>query len=193
LAAYPTGAGDSIKFSSEGIEAYIAGSFMGGSWFPDSRRFVACGNEPSRPPRCYAHDLGGGPPQPVTPEGTTAATLSPDGKSIAAVFADRTIKTWRLDGGEPRLVPGLNSDGDTLIGWSDNGNALFIQNGHSGSARLERVDAQSGARTLVRTVAPPDHAGLNGVFVTSVREDGRYYAYWYRKQLTTLFVVTGMR
>ena len=94
-------------------------------------------------------------------------------------------------GGEPKTVPDLNPDRDILIGWSDNSADLFIQIGING--RIERVDVPTGQRTLLRTVGPPDRAGFQEAYVNSIRQDGKYYAYWYWKQLTTLFLVDGLR
>jgi eukaryotic-like serine/threonine-protein kinase len=189
LVAYPTGAGDAVKFDLGKIELY---GFGMGSWFPDSRRLVQCGNEPGKASRCYAHDIRGGPPQPVTPEGTTRAVVSPDGKSIAAVFTDHSIKVWQLEGGTPQAVPGLDAEKNSLIGWTDDGSALMVH-GTEVPAQVSRVDFRTGKRVDIRTVAPPDRAGLAGVMVDSTLNDGRYYAYSYEKDFTTIFVVTGMR
>jgi hypothetical protein len=191
LFAYPTGAGQPITFDSSSIEAYTQPP-VEASWLPDRRRFIACGNEPGHSSRCYVHDIGGGPPKPLTPEGTNNALLSPDGNWIAAVFADGTVKTWPLDGGSPQVVPGLNSRADTPISWSADGKALLTQ--PNNADRLERVDIETGGRKLIRNIGgPSDHAGLVRLRVTSVREDGRYYAYNYRKILKTLYLVSGIR
>jgi hypothetical protein len=116
--------------------------------------------------------------------------VSPDGKSIAAVLTDhRTVKVWRLEGGEPEPVPGLPHTA-ILIGWTDDSKGLVVSDM---DRQLLRVDVKTGKHTPVNTIGLPDLAGLKSLYISSALEDGRYYAYAYRKELTTLFLVTGMR
>jgi serine/threonine protein kinase len=188
LVAYPTGVGEPLKFDVGNIEAYTNDS---GSSFPDSRRFVKCGNEPGRLARCYLHTAGASP-RPITPEGTFSALVSPDGKSIAALFTDESVRVWNLDGGEARAVPGLNWHEEYPLAWSDDGKALLVV-GATMPKRLERLDLANGTKTLIRSIAPSDRAGLTELYLSSVVADGRYYAYTYGKFLSSLAVVTGMR
>ena len=50
----------------------------------------------------------------------------------------------------------------------------------------------TGARTLLRTVAPPDAAGINRMSISDWNERAGSYAYSYTKELTQLFTVTGV-
>jgi eukaryotic-like serine/threonine-protein kinase len=187
LAAYPTGTGDPVVLDHGPIVRYSGGV----SWLPDSKRVIACGNEASKPVRCYLQSLDGGPPKPITPDGTSDARVSPDGLTIAVRFVDGTTRVWPFAGGQPRAVPGISSD-DRVVDWSRDSKALLLQPPGL-PARLERLDLATGKRTLIRTVEPPDHAGLLSVVFQSVLEDGKYYAVSYNRNLTTLFVVTGVR
>lgn len=58
-------------------------------------------------------------------------------------------------------------------------------------ARLERVDLETGVRTLVRELAPPDRTGVNVIVPTSIIDDGRGYAYFYMRDVATWYVVRG--
>ena len=77
LVIYPTGPGEPRRLPRGDLEAY-----QSASWFPDGKSVLFCGNEPGKASRCYAQDVAGGPPRPVTPEGTTSGEVSPDGRQI---------------------------------------------------------------------------------------------------------------
>ena len=186
LVLYPIGPGDVVKLDRGPLERYASAG-----WFPDGKRIVACGNEPSHAPRCYAQDVAGGPPRPVTPDGPIRALVAPDNGTLAVGFSDGSTRILPADGGPLRSVPNLATT-DRVVAWSHDGTALFVQNSDV-PAKLDRVDVATGKRTFVRSFAPPDRAGLVGVTVGNLLDDGRYYAYQYFKQLTTLFVVTGAR
>jgi hypothetical protein len=72
---------------------------------------------------------------------------------------------------------------------SNDGRALFVTQGPQVPVRVERIDLVTGARTLLREVAPEDRAGLLAVSLDgpSFRADGSRYAYFYVRLLSTLF------
>ena len=70
-------------------------------------RVVVCGNEPSMPYRCYAPDLVGGLPKPLTPEGFVAGPVSPDGRRVVAIAPDRTWQIVSLEDSNARPAPGV--------------------------------------------------------------------------------------
>jgi hypothetical protein len=59
-------------------------------------------------------------------------------------------------------------------------------------ARLERVDLSTGQRALLRELAPPDRAGVTTVSASQWLDDGRGYVYAYGRELSALFVVSGV-
>jgi hypothetical protein len=135
--------------------------------------------------------VAGGPPKPVTPDGPIFALVAPDNRTLALGFFDGSTRILPADGGPLRSVPNLATT-DRVVAWSHDGRALFVQTADL-PAKLDRVDVATGMRTFVGSLAPPDRAGLTRVTVGNLLDDGRYYAYSYAKQLTTLFVVTGAR
>jgi hypothetical protein len=94
-------------------------------------------------------------------------------------------------GGDSRPVRGLLA-GDRVVAWTRDSKALVVQTTEL-PAQLERLDPAAGTRTHLRSIAPPDRAGALDAQVHSVLEDGRFYAYGYRRDLATLYVVTGCR
>jgi hypothetical protein len=56
-------------------------------------------------------------------------------------------------------------------------------------AKLEKVDSVTGARTLMKELAPVDRAGLIEVKLQSYQPATGAYSYDYSKRVSTLFIV----
>ena len=184
LVLYPTGSGEAIRFPGGPLDRLISAE-----WFPDSRRLIVCGSEPSRAPRCYGQDLSGAAPTPLTAEGVMAA-LAPDGQTLLLTAADGSFQVSSIQAGTPRAVAGLRA-GDRVVAWSRDSRAVFVQQGYEAPARIERVDLRSGARATVREIVPEGVGTLAILLVTDWVDEGRWYAYNYTTVPSTLFVVTG--
>jgi hypothetical protein len=163
-----------------------------GAWFPDGERILTCGSEKGRGPRCYEQRVGG-PPKAVTPEGLVGAALPADGRLLLGQDSNRTWQIVDLASGTLRAAAGLQPT-DGAAGWSSDGTAAFVARVPQVPARLERVDLQTGVRTFIRELAPPDPAGVSVVIPTSIIDDARGYAYFYVRDVATWYVVqdTGL-
>jgi Tol biopolymer transport system component len=186
IVIYPIGPGEPLRLKSGSLERFVPRR-----WFPDGKRVVVCGNEPSKPYRCYEQDLIGGLPKPLTPDGLDVGPISPDGRAIVAISPDRTKLIVSLGDRSARPAPGVTADDDVLA-WSRDGQSLFVQRQPAIPARLERVDLSTGRRTMIRELAPPDRAGLTAVIGVDIVNDGQIYAYAYWKRVSRLFVVRGV-
>jgi eukaryotic-like serine/threonine-protein kinase len=60
------------------------------------------------------------------------------------------------------------------------------------SRDLIRVDVATGARTVVRTLAPADPVGLDNIGPVVITPDGRAYCYTFLQRLGQLFAVDGL-
>jgi Tol biopolymer transport system component len=187
LVIYPTGPGETRHLPRGDLETY-----QSASWFPDGRSVLICGNEAGKASRCYAQDVSGGPPRPVTPEATANGTVSPDGRQILYSKTDGTYFIQAAGGGAVRLVPGLTPD-DGLIGWSADGRWINLFRAATVSYLLERLDLASGRRELIREVAPADRTGVLGPWGATLTDDTKSYAYSYSRMTSQLFVVEGAR
>lgn len=91
------------------------------------------------------------------------------------------------------MIPALMSlTPGSRLGPGD-GRAVVVQSGACIPARLERVDPTTGARTPIRELAPPDRTGVNFIAMSEWADDGRRYLYTYSRELSKLFVVTGVK
>ena len=184
LVLYPTGPGDAIRVGVAPIATLLSAE-----WFPDGKRLLVCGSEPQRAARCYGVNRAGSAPVPLTPEGVLA-TLAPDGRTLLLAMPDGGFALSSIDGGPTRPVHGLQS-GDRQIAWSLDSQAIYVQQGFQSPAIVERVALETGARSVVRRIAPEGVSSITALYVMDWVADGRWYAYYYTSLPSTLFVVSG--
>jgi hypothetical protein len=60
-------------------------------------------------------------------------------------------------------------------------------------AQIYRVDVATGQRQLWRTVVPSDPVGVYSLIDFEITPDGRSYFYTYRRALSELYEVRGLR
>ena len=185
LVLYPTGAGEPRRLERGGVLSYDSARF-----FPDGKSVLASGHEAGRAVRCYRQSVDGGPPRPVTPEGTTLGCVSPDGRMVVAMTTEG-LRAYPVDGGASSAVPGTNLD-DQLIGWDRESSVLVFRSSEI-PASVERVDVRTGKRELVRKVGPLDPTGVLNVREVVLSEDGRAHAYTFRRMLSHFFLVVDAK
>jgi hypothetical protein len=184
----PTGAGEPQDVPIPGIERI--NSYNQG-FFPDGKRIWFTGAEAGHPARTYAQQITGGAPQPITPEGISADGLSPDGKFVIAPDRDGLLAKFPIDGAAPRAVPGINP-GQRFVQWSEDGSAIFVR-GTGIPISVSKVDLSTGKQTPMAHLMPADPAGVAGVNTVVMSRDGKTYAYNYRRLLSELMVVEGLK
>jgi Tol biopolymer transport system component len=187
LVAYPLGVGDPIRLGRGPIDQYLLPAF----WCPDGKSIVFMANEPSRPGRAYRQEFPGGPPKPFLSSDVTPSAMSPDMQTVVGTDRARAWHLYPVSGAPPRAAPGLTAD-DRVVSWTEAG-SLLVQRGNDVPAKLERVDVVTGARSMVREMAPSNTAGLNRVLIYSYHPATGAYAYDYQQRLSTLFVVKGAK
>ncbi|HTO89170.1 MAG TPA: protein kinase [Thermoanaerobaculia bacterium] len=186
LVLYPTGAGDARHLERGEIEAYESGKF-----FPDGGSLLICGHERGRASRCYVQAIGGGKPKPLTPEGTTAGIVSPDGQKIV-VAGNGGLFVYPAGGGDGSRIPGTTRD-DEAIRWSSDGGSILAFRQNDIPLRVERIALSTGRRDLVRTIGPADLGGVVSLITPFLSADGQSYAYVISRTISHLFLVEGAR
>jgi Tol biopolymer transport system component len=184
VVVYPTGSGKPVPLNAGPIDRVTSAE-----WFPDGRELLVCGSEPSRPPRCYRQGVSGSPPVPITPEGVVAS-LAPDGRTLLVTRQDGAVERTAIDGRQAVAVPGLRSS-DSIIAWSRDSSAVYVQKSPDVPVRVERIDLATSARTTAREIAPEGVGPITTLYVTDWIDDGRGFVYNYTTQPSTLFVVKG--
>ncbi|HKD16945.1 MAG TPA: protein kinase [Thermoanaerobaculia bacterium] len=195
LVVYPTGAGETVKIDRGGLRVRTA------SWLPDSRHALISATEGDKPGRTYLLDTSGGPMKPITAEGYRGTRLGPDGKHFVAFGPDEAYYLCSVEGGEPVRIPNSGPNDrnrsiaptDFFWGWSPDGR-LYVARGSTTTIpmKVDLVDPATGTSTHFRDFAPADTAGINSLFGLRIAPNGAY-VYSYYRDLSTLFLVEGIR
>jgi hypothetical protein len=163
------------------------------NWFPDGRRFLLSGNEKGKAMRLYVMDGENGTPKPISPEGVRLpGVISPDGRQIAVAMNAGPPLVFAVEGGEGRIVPG-SVPGENPRRWSSDGRSLYVVSRDAPGSRIDRLDLATGKRTPIKTLMPADRAGLIDLSFVNLSDDARSYVYSYRRVLSTLYLVDGLR
>ena len=186
LVLYPTGAGEARQLDRGEIESYESAVF-----FPDGHSVLPCGHASGHGSRCWVQEIAGGKPRPITPEGTTLGSPSPDARQVV-VRASGGLVLYPVAGGEGRPVPGTTPD-DIAIRWSRDGGSLLVYGESSVLLRIERVALPAGTRDLVRTLGPADMSGVTSMGYPFLAGDEKSYAYVLARSISHLFLVERAR
>jgi hypothetical protein len=99
---------------------------------------------------------------------------------------------YPIDGGEPRVIPTLGYL-DTPVGWSADGRELFVVRLEDAPPRVERVEVATGRTRPWTGLRPGPLSGLLGDYRILISPDGESYAYNYVRQMSDLYLATGIR
>lgn len=97
-----------------------------------------------------------------------------------------------VETGEQKPIAGLDPR-EQIAGLSEDARTVFVAERSDRDAVIYRVDVESGKRERLRTLTPPNQAGLAGVFNVLVTPDGEHYVYGYTQQLSELYLARGIR
>ena len=141
-------------------------------------------------------DIETAAPRPFSAEGInplprSSSPVSPDGRTVASLDADRRITLYPVEGGDPRPLAGAERD-ETVIRWTPDGSGLYVSR-QSLPTRVDIVEVATGRRTPWKTLSPGDPAGVFGVGPTLISGDGRSYVYSYSRLTDDLYVVEGLK
>jgi eukaryotic-like serine/threonine-protein kinase len=188
LVVLPTRAGEPKVLSGKAM------NYIGARWFPDGKHFLFSGNEPGHGVRLYVQDLVGGKPLAISPEGTygLAYLISPDGQQVAAVGSDQKGYLYPAGGGDPRPIPSLSA-GELPVAWSNDGRSIFVYRSAELPAKVDQIELSTGRRTLWKELRPSDPAGVEFLGPILMTADTKTYVYGYRRLLTDLYVVEGLK
>ena len=185
IVVYPTGAGEPRTVDTAPIE-----NAQPIQWFPDSRRIVICGNEKSKPARCFAKDVDGGPPTPLTPEGfTQPGPFSPDGSVMVVQSADGTGHLLSLKDGAFVVSNGLTGTMPCLPGRPTVAACSWARPSTCGSIGSISQLASGRRRCNSSSLASPASKAAVAPGI-SITPDGRGYAYYYISMPSRLFEIT---
>ncbi len=184
----PTKTGEPRTITHDAIDHVAVG------WHPDGKRIVFAGSEPGHAVRLWVQDVEGGKPKPISPEAGAvfAVYVSPDGKEVIGLGSDGKTYLFPVDGGEPRIAPGLEPD-DRTAGFSGDGASICVHNLAGLPAIVSLVDTTTGKRKVWKQIVPADAAGVDNVGNILFTPDMKSYVYSYTRNLSDLYLVEGLR
>ena len=138
----PTGTGEPQDDLDDGAQPGAGGRVAAGQREPRLR-----GGRAGARTRLFVQPIDGGKPRPISPEGIVVAlpgfAVSPDGKWVAAIQADRKGALFPIDGGAPRPFSGVEP-GEFPLRFSSDGKALYLWKRGDVPAVVTRLDIESG-------------------------------------------------
>ncbi|HET9793349.1 MAG TPA: protein kinase [Thermoanaerobaculia bacterium] len=189
LTIVPTGAGrpqpvDTPGFDPEWVE-----------WQPDGKRIVISASSATGGSLFYVRTPEDASARPIEapPLGSTQCfAVSPDPFTIAAVAADGRIALIPVGGGPPRLVPAA-PEARCVLAWDPSGRSVYYQDATALPGRIRKLDVATGRNELFRSVEPADKAGVLAVAPIRMTPDGKTIAFSFRRSLSDLIRVDGLR
>jgi serine/threonine protein kinase/Tol biopolymer transport system component len=187
----PVGTGRPMHFA---LKAFVINR---AHWSRDGKQIFFSASQPGHASRIYRLPLGGGAPQPLSPEGVTMTNtgVSPDGRYLPGIDAAS---------GRTMLFPTAGGPGESIVGilpeelianWTEDGTGVFVfKQGQTGPFPLKvyRLDMKTGSRKLQEEIAPGDQAGI-ALGALRITPDGKSYAYTADQGLAVLHVVDGLK
>jgi Tol biopolymer transport system component len=164
LTLLPTGAGEARNIGTPGMH------YDRVEWFPDGQKLLFTGNEAGRRVRTYQQDVRGGAPTPVSAEGVPATRVSPDGKYVTAVAGGK-LNLLAIAGAEPKAS--LEMVGLTAV-------------------KINRLDLTSRREEPWKELKPADPVGVQ-IYDVVITPDGNAYAYSFQRDISTLYLVSGLK
>src|SRR5580692_2212636 len=184
----PTGPGEPKPLPGHNI---VHGSAC---WFSDGRRILISGTEANHGSRLYVQDIDVDKITAVTPEGTNGLSfaLAPDGSSVADIGPDDKGYLFPIPSGDPQIIKGLQP-GEVPVAWTADGHSLYVYRGGDLPSKVYRLEVATGNRTLWKELMPPDPSGVEFVGPVLPTPDGKSYVYGYRRLLSDLYLVEGLK
>lgn len=186
IALNPIGAGASERLLVGDIT-----SLKSVAWFPDGKHLVLTGATEGQPLRTYEMDLQGGRPQTLGPSDFVGITVAKDGKRIAGRNARGEAVVFDRDTQRLQVIPGIEP-GDTMAQWTEDGLALLVYSPTPWEAPIYRVEASTGKRTLLQTVALSEKMGSIAPMRVAYAQGSKTYVYSAVRILGSLYIVEGL-
>jgi serine/threonine protein kinase/dipeptidyl aminopeptidase/acylaminoacyl peptidase len=188
LILLPSGAGEPQQITHDGLYHSWA------RWLPDSQGIVFTAKQEGHGARIFIQKSINGSATPVSPEGIDplVIALAPDGSQVAGVGPDGKAYLYSLTGGPTKAVSGFLPS-EQPIEWSADGKSLYVYQPGEFPAKVYQLDLTTGKRTLWRSLAPADPAGVSQIGPIVMTPDGRSYIYGYHRTLSDLYLVEGLK
>jgi Tol biopolymer transport system component len=156
-----------------------------GQFTPDGKRVVLLARD-SAGLRGHLIDLPTGGEHAVTAPLNCCLSMSPDGKSVAALPLDGVVTVYPLDGGPPQPFPELGHRWP--VGWGRSG-LVVREPSLDFPLKFSRLDRARGALEAFATITAEQPVGVTRAFGARVTPDEKMVAYEQYRYTSTAWVV----
>jgi len=185
----PTGAGSMREIPVRGVDHFLTARFL-----PGEKELLIVGSSGGEETRIWRVGAEGGDAQ-VLSESVGGSwfylAISPDGRHIVTINASQEPFICSTDGVTPSQPVPNAAAGDLPVHWSKE-NEILVCRRDSKKSDIYAIDLATGARRFVRSMRPPDGAGVEDVFPILYARDGDNCVFGYKLLLTSLFIVSGL-
>jgi len=190
LMMVPTGAGEVHEIPLRGVDHIWTARFI-----DRDQSIMIFGSRAEEGTRIWRVAVEGGEPRPLSEPVIGSwfyLAISPDGRRIATTDMNQMPFIWSLEEQTaPERIAGTGA-GDLPVHWPGE-QTIFVCRPNEKQSDVYAVDLATGERTFVRTLRPPDAAGVQGVFPIHFASGSESWVFGYKLLLTNLFTVSGLR
>jgi Tol biopolymer transport system component len=186
----PTGPGEEYTLRADGVENPVHQS-----WLHDSTRFVFEGTRDGAHV-AFIGDVAGGKPKQLAgaaqpPPGSMWLDVAPDDEHFFTLDSDGKWRVRHVSGAGAKPIPNLTA-GDEVLGWTADSKAVFVVGtGSLDTRRTDRVDIETGSRTLWRE--DPNPKGWHAQWFQLITPDGKTRVYTFGHGISSLWITEGLR
>jgi Tol biopolymer transport system component len=189
ISVVPTGVGQPKPVVTRGFDAGWQ------EWMPDGKRLLMSAKSATGQSLYYVQAPDGSDaraiPAPAM-SSTQCYSVSPDGSTIADVTADAKMALVPVVGGPARIVA-VDPPARCTLTWDPTGKFVYYTDAAQLPARIQKLEIASGKTVLFRSIEPPDRAGVQTVSPIRMTPDGKTIAFSYRRSLSELLLVDGLK
>jgi hypothetical protein len=184
----PTGVGETKTVTASNFRYTSAG------WTSDGRSLVVLASESGHPLRFWRQSVDAGEPHPITPEGLYGVFLSVNHADyVSARDTQGSLKLFPVDGVQPKSIAGI-TDSDEVIGGASDSDTLYITpDATAFPLQVVKLNISTGLRHPFVSIQAADSAGIIAVFDPIFSADEQRYVYTQIRELSVLYVATGLK
>jgi serine/threonine protein kinase len=184
----PTGVGETKTVTASNFRYTSAG------WTSDGRSLVVLASESGHPLRFWRQSVDAGEPHPITPEGLYGVFLSVNHADyVSARDTQGSLKLFPVDGVQPKSIAGI-TDSDEVIGGASDSDTLYVTPDASAfPLQVFKLNITTGLRHPFVSIQAADSAGIIAVFDPIFSADEQRYVYTQIRELSVLYVATGLK
>ena len=189
VSVVPTGAGQPQPVVTRGFDAAWQ------EWMPDGKHLLMSAKSATGRSLYYVQLPDGSDARPIEApamSSTQCYSVSPDGSTIADVTADAKIALVPIGGGPARLVA-VDPPARCTLAWDPSDKFVYYQDASQLPAKIQKADVATGKTELFRSIEPIDRAGVQTVSPIRMTPDGKTIAFSYRRSLSELLLVDGLK